>query len=441
MAQVIRRRQSRFWYAKFQINNKPYLLSTKTRNREKAQRFLERRMREIRGEITTDEAAKIALQSLGITTGPKDSVRDSLTRELILRADADRVASFFTELIVAREHELTNSPAKLHELAQARKRWARLIAGAQGTAIRMQDAWRTWELAPRKRTAADDTVASSYLPIWTRFEKWARERGLSHLHDVSPIDASEYLGHLQSEGLSARTIKNHRGFLVAVWNTLRVQAGLIENVWHDVPAPEAEPSERRALTIEELKKLFAAATDPEDHLAIALGLFAALRLGDVACLQWTSIRLAEGLIVLRPHKTKKYGREVRIPIHASLRELLVRHHEAHHDPQWVCPNLHRLYEGGRANAGRHVCHIFSRAGIKLVGDMAGQRRQRAPSLGAFHALRHSFISFAARAGVPQLAVRAIVGHSNAATTRLYEHVDEPTLQRAVGAIPALSSDG
>ena len=65
------------------------------------------------------------------------------------------------------------------------------------------------------------------------------------------------------------------------------------------------------------------------------------------------------------------------------------------------------------------------------------RRRRATSLSAFHALRHSFISFAARAGIPQLAVRAIVGHSNAATTRLYEHVDTPTLEKAVAAIPAL----
>jgi integrase len=396
-------------------------------------------MRQIRGEVTTEEAARVTLQTLGVSAGPEEDVRDVLTRELIFRAEPDRVAGYLAERILAREEEVKSTPARRQELTQARQRWARLIAGAQGTSIKIEEAWKTWKTAPRKKSAADDTVETAYWPIWDRFQKWAVGRGLRHMHDVSPVDATNYLGHLQNEGLSAKTIRNHRGFLVAVWNALRVQAGLSENVWHDVPAPEAVPSERRALSMDELKMLFAAATDPEDHLAIALGLFAALRLGDVAGLQWSSIRLAEGLIVLRPHKTKKYGREVRIPIHASLRELLVRHHEAHHDPQWVCPNLHRLYEGGRANAGRHVRDIFARAGIQLVGDKGGQRRQRAPSLGAFHALRHSFISFAARAGVPQLAVRAIVGHSNATTTRMYEHVDAPTLERAVAAIPVVVS--
>jgi hypothetical protein len=36
---------------------------------------------------------------------------------------------------------------------------------------------------------------------------------------------------------------------------------------------------------------------------------------------------------------------------------------------------------------------------------------------------------------------ATVDHSNATTTRLYEYVDEPTLQRAVEAIPAINLDG
>jgi hypothetical protein len=40
---------------------------------------------------------------------------------------------------------------------------------------------------------------------------------------------------------------------------------------------------------------------------------------------------------------------------------------------------------------------------------------------------------------PRCDFIATVDHSNAATTRLYEYVDEPTLQKAVEAIPALDS--
>jgi integrase len=191
--------------------------------------------------------------------------------------------------------------------------------------------------------------------------------------------------------------------------------------------------------MDQIKSLFAAAADPEDQAALALGLFAALRLGDVANLPWTAVRMDEGLIVVRPQKTKKYGREVRIPIHAALRNILAARRAAAPADEWVCPKLHALYEEGRDRAGHHVTMLFTAAGIPLVGQKT-DRRSRAPSLGAFHSLRHSFISFAARAGVPQLAVRAIVGHSNAATTRLYEHVDEPTLQKAVDAIPVIEME-
>jgi len=437
MAQIIRRKNSPYWYARFRHRGKAYLISTETSNKAEARRFLETKLKEVSGSRTTEEAARAMLATMGIPCPAEDDAVTTLMRQLVLRAESERVASAFAEKIRNAETGAQSDPSARSALIDGRRRWARLIAGAQGTAVRLDNAWRAWEVAPRRRSASEDTVSTSYRPIWNRFEKWSTGRGLTHLHDVTPVDATEYMSHLQSENLSAKSIRNHRGFLVAVWNALKIQAGLSENVWAEIPSPEAPPSERRALDEDEIKRLFAAASDPEDHLAIALGLYAALRLGDVARLQWVSIRLDVGMIVLRPHKTEKYGREVKIPIHQALRALLVAQRAASPSAERVCPRLYRLYQSGRENAGRHVCGIFRQAGIRLVGDMT-DRRQRAPSLGAFHALRHTFISYAARSGVPQAAVRAMVGHSNAATTRMYEHVDEATLRLAMDAIPLVS---
>ncbi len=438
MAQIIRREGSPFWYARFSHGGKAYLISTKTTSRRNAQRFLEDKRRELAGERSADDAARSVLQILGVTVAPHEDALRRLTGELIAKADPNETIAALTDRLHGIAAEAAQNPSAATKLTEDRRRWARAILGAQGTAISLEGAWDAWLHAPRRHTATDSTMETAYEPAWRRFKDWAVTRGMKHLHDLTPADAAAYLTQLQSDQLSARTIRNHRGFLVAVWNTLKLQAGLTDNPWAALPAPEAEPSIRRALSMDEIKRLFAAAAGPEDRAAISLGLFAALRLGDVANLPWKAVRLDEGLIVVEPHKTRKYGREVRIPIHAALREALLAQRAAARG-EWVCPNLRALYAERRDRAGRHIVRLFEAAKIQLIGEKT-TRRRRAPSLGAFHALRHSFISFAARAGVPQLAVRAIVGHSNAATTRLYEHVDELTLQKAVQSIPSLGKE-
>ena len=53
----------------------------------------------------------------------------------------------------------------------------------------------------------------------------------------------------------------------------------------------------------------------------------------------------------------------------------------------------------------------------------------------FHSLRHTFVSFAANAGIPLHVVQAIVGHTSTVMTRHYYHENEAALRSAVDAIP------
>ena len=63
------------------------------------------------------------------------------------------------------------------------------------------------------------------------------------------------------------------------------------------------------------------------------------------------------------------------------------------------------------------------------------RRNRTPEA-SFHSLRHSFVSFAANAGVPLAIVQSIVGHCSTAMTRHYYHENLSELKRAVQALPS-----
>ena len=74
-----------------------------------------------------------------------------------------------------------------------------------------------------------------------------------------------------------------------------------------------------------------------------------------------------------------------------------------------------------------VYHDF----VKIEG-----RRHKTPEA-TFHSLRHTFVSFAANAGVPLHIVQSIVGHESTAMTRHYYHENIAALKSAVAAIPTL----
>ena len=69
--------------------------------------------------------------------------------------------------------------------------------------------------------------------------------------------------------------------------------------------------------------------------------------------------------------------------------------------------------------------------IKIEG-----RRHKTPEA-TFHSLRHTFVSFAANAGVPLHIVQSIVGHESTAMTRHYYHENHAALKRAVAGILTL----
>ena len=64
------------------------------------------------------------------------------------------------------------------------------------------------------------------------------------------------------------------------------------------------------------------------------------------------------------------------------------------------------------------------------------RHRRTPEA-TFHSLRHTFVSFAANAGVPLHIVQSIVGHESTAMTQHYYHENLDALKSAVAAIPML----
>lgn len=104
---------------------------------------------------------------------------------------------------------------------------------------------------------------------------------------------------------------------------------------------------------------------------------------------------------------------------------------------YVIPTLAEWYLKCNWRVRHGLSAIFKDAGIVTSIPIEGRRKQTPDA--TFHSLRHTFVSFSANAGVPLPVVSSIVGHTSSAMTRHYYHENEEALRRAVESVPSIAA--
>ena len=278
---------------------------------------------------------------------------------------------------------------------------------------------------------------------WRYFSTWMKSEhpDVGDARAVTRPMVESYMSFF-GNGRSAMTFNLCICHLRSVFRVLLGRDAEESNPWNWMPRKISDSRPRRELSADEVRRIIATAADEggEWPRLLALGVYTGLRLGDCCRLSWESVNLAQGVIQLVPHKTRRYarGRCVTIPIHEQLMAMLVAT-PAQSRSGFVLPGIAEEYETARWRISKGLDRIFDGAGI-VKSVMYEGRNRRTPSA-TFHSLRHSFVSFAANAGVPLVVVQAIVGHTSTAMTHHYYHANESALRRAVNAIPAFGRDG
>ena len=323
----------------------------------------------------------------------------------------------------------------------------------------LADVWMEYVKSPNRNELAKATLDCKR-NTWMQFAKWMEHFYLpvKDLGDITSDMIAEYLACVRAE-VCASTYNARVCILREIFRTLAKKAGLEEDPWEGVRLRPDDSHSRRELTMDELQRLLSAAkkAGEEWHKLILIGIYTGLRLGDCCRLDWSQINLAQSVIQLVPRKTRRHHqRMVTIPIHPALgaalleRERVVDVSRTEEDPNIHCtpttsdynlfsgpvlPEIAELYGRSRWRVSQELSRIFKAANITTSVRLEGRHR-RTPEA-TFHSLRHTFVSFAANAGVPLHIVQSIVGHESTAMTRHYYHENLNALKSAVAAIPTL----
>ena len=316
----------------------------------------------------------------------------------------------------------------------------------------LADVWMEYVKSPNRNELARATLNAKRI-VWMHFAKWM-ERFYLPVKDLAGITAdmvAEYLACIRVD-LCATTYNGRVCVLREIFRVLAHKAGLEEDPWEGVRLRPEDSHSRRELTMDELRRLLNAAQrctshqpplTNEWHTLFLIGIYTGLRLGDCCRLDWSQINLAQGVIQLVPSKTRRHHqRLVTIPIHPALGQALLASTADRQPPVTsyqlagpVLPTVAEMYSRSRWHVSHELSRIFRAAHITTSVKLEG-RKNRTPEA-TFHSLRHTFVSFAANAGVPLHIVQSIVGHESTAMTRHYYHENLGALRSAVSAIPAL----
>lgn len=196
---------------------------------------------------------------------------------------------------------------------------------------------------------------------------------------------------------------------------MRLGAALAEGETDGLPweVDETKPNSKHLAAPEHRRTKL----DPFAAAAIRLLILTGARLREILDAQWAQVDTERGIIFLADSKT---GRKP-IYLSAAAREVLAALPRVEGNPYIIA---------GAKNGQPRADLKKPWAAVKRAAELDGVR---------LHDLRHSFASFGAGASLGLPIIGKLLGHTQAATTHRYAHLDTDPLRRAVDTIGATIS--
>ena len=288
----------------------------------------------------------------------------------------------------------------------------RLVYGDHQTGIKIEDIWTTYlkiATATGKASVEERTLTERRQRV-TRLVDWISKNRpkITLAEQIDGPAAADYAAHLAAMGLKTKTRSNTIIDLGTVWRTLEKGSRSVRNPWGslcpritDARRGEAFSREQEAAVLEAAKKVGKGWYEVSQIMRLT-----GLRYGDVARMTWAEV--GADAIRLKPHKTQKHGIGVVLPIIPELRAVLDSIPRTTGD--YLFPVHAELYgkKGHSYQAALNFREVLDAAWVKGVGY-------------TIHSWRHTAATRLAEAGADIETRKRILGHTEDATARRYDH--------------------
>ena len=187
-----------------------------------------------------------------------------------------------------------------------------------------------------------------------------------------------------------------------------------------VPYPRKERTLPSVLSVEEVRRLLQAVSNPTHRALVMLLYSAGLRVGEVTRLRVADVDPERHLLHVRRGK----GRKDRYTLLSDVAwESLQRRLAFAAADEWLFP-------GQRPD--RHLTIRSVQKIVTRAGGIAGIRKRLTP-----HTLRHTFATHLLESGTDLRYIQELLGHASTRTTEIYTHVSRRDLARIRSPLDAL----
>lgn len=353
------RDNSKWWYGRFQVNNRRFCVPLNV---------------EVRGKIPS------SLKQEGDVAFERSRAKAQAELEqLVAEARSKAVAERHLE--------------KLYEIK----------TGESVGSVSLDKMAEAWDNLPNKRNRSSRYIELAHSVI-DHFVKFLANNYSSakNMTDVMPKMARAFLDAEQAKGVSGRTWNSKLILLRSAFRRLSREAGIASNPFGGIPTREEETVHRVPFSQEELQGILNSADDFIRPI-IVTGICTAMRLGDCCLLKCDDVDMKQGFIVVKSSKT---GETAEIPLFPMLRA------EIEKQPcegKYVFADQAKMFQTNRYGITKRTHQAMEDAGIQTQAER--QNGTKKASVKDFHSLRTTWITLALSAGVPMELVRRVTGHA------------------------------
>lgn len=347
----------------------------------------------------------------------------------------DKTKAMAMALELERASKLARSGTLVEE--QARRILSDLMGRVGGGELKKPASIREYfaEWVKGQESVHRGKTASVYKTQANRFIMHLGQRAARPLSSLSVADISGYRDALLKV-MSVGSAKQRVRLIALALRPAVVEGKIATNVASAVQFPKSDRKAVRGTFSREQIQSMLGVADTQMKSLILLGYFAGARLADCASMQWSNVKLDAKPEMLE-FVQRKTGKELKVPIHEDLRRHLVAIKPANASGP-IMPILAEHVGEGVQWLSTKFSEVMELAGIDPGMEKIGARSVARLS---FHALRHSFASALANAGVPPELRMKLTGHADAQVHQGYSHHEHEVLAKALAKMPGLGGGG